>query len=452
MRYLFRLLFVVSMLWGCQSEPPGKSVLYYEKEWPSVELKKAVGSISAEEAVFHAKTTLADYLDYAALHNPSLQAAFGKWIESRAKADRSRWLDDPQFAYRYFIEEVETRVGTQQQSFSLSQKLPWWGKLKLRSEMARQEARAKRWVYEKKRLLLFYEVKRAYYEYYYLGKAIAVTRENKDLLRHLEEIARTRYKASKTGHADMIRAQVELEKIKDRLRSLEDIKLPLAANLNASLNRPAHATLPWPENITFEESPIAEEKTLAYLQEKNPELKVIDYQAAQSRIGIDLARKEFWPDITLGVQFIDTSDLAGGHPDDEGKDPVIAMLSLNLPVWRGKYRAGVRQAQARYRAVTHQRRELLNSLITRIKMAAYHFRDAARKVVLYRDTLLLKVLESYKVTESAFRSGKGSFNDLVDTQRIVLEYQLAYERALTNQAIRRAELEMLYGHGSTPLE
>ena len=78
-------------------------------------------------------------------------------------------------------------------------------------------------------------------------------------------------------------------------------------------------------------------------------------------------------------------------------------------------------------------------------MVLYQFRNAERKIDLYRDTLLPKATESLKVTESGFRSANSSFTDLVDAQRILLEFALSYERALANRSQSLAKLEMLVG-------
>ena len=114
-------------------------------------------------------------------------------------------LPDPRFTYRFFVEEVETRVGPQEQSFGLAQKFPWFGKLALRGEIALEKALAKRQELEAARLKLFYQVEQAYYEYYYLGRAIAVTKENIKLMGYLEQVARTKDKVAAVGHPQIIR-------------------------------------------------------------------------------------------------------------------------------------------------------------------------------------------------------------------------------------------------------
>ncbi|MCK5172847.1 MAG: TolC family protein, partial [Planctomycetes bacterium] len=157
----------------------------------------------------------------------------------------------------------------------------------------------------------------------------------------------------------------------------------------------------------------------------------------------ELAKKNYYPDFTLGVNYVDTDDALSGNPNDEGKDPVVAMLSINLPLWREKYDAAVRQARARYHAARRDKTQKANDLSSQLKLTLYHFRDAERKLSLYSNALLPKAQESLKVTESQFRAGRGTFTDLIDAQRILLEFALARERALADRAQNLAKLEML---------
>ncbi len=388
---------------------------------------------------------LSDYLAYAALNNPGLEAAFNRFKAALERVPQVKSLPDPRFNYKYFIEEVETRVGPQRQSFGISQLFPWFGKLELRGDVAGQAANAARQRYEATKLKLFFEVKDAYYEYYYLAKSIAITKENVSLVKHLESVAQSRYKAAAGSHPDVIRAQVETGKLEDRYRTLLDLQQPIVARLNSALNRPIEADIPSPTKIQFDQVDVSDQELLAKLVTENPELKALDFKIMQNKKSIELAKKDYYPDFTFGLNLIDTDDSPMSSPSDNGKDPVIASVSINIPLWREKYDAGVREARSRYFAARGQRTEKSNSLSSQLKMTLYSFRDAERKIDLYRDALLPKAKESLKVTESGFRASKGSFTDLIDAQRILLEFALSYERALTDRSQSLAKLEMLVG-------
>ncbi len=246
--------------------------------------------------------TLAQYSAYAAAHNPQLQAAFARYKAALQAIAPARTLPDPRLSYRYFIQEVETRVGPQRQGFGLAQTFPWFGKLEARGDIALEKAQAQGQLFQAAKLKLFYQVKNAYYEYYYLARAISVTKENVELMRYIEQVVRTKYKVATAEHQDVIRAQVEQGKLEDRLRSLRDLRSPIMAKLNAALNRPAGAELPWPTEPPRQEKIIvSNEMILTWLREANPQLKALDYQIAAKKKAIELAGKDYFPDVTLAV-------------------------------------------------------------------------------------------------------------------------------------------------------
>jgi outer membrane protein TolC len=391
-----------------------------------------------------ANPSLQDYLAYAALANPGLKAAFRRWQAAMEKVPQVTALPDPMVSYRYYIKEVETRVGPQEQAFGVKQMFPWFGTLDLKGRMAAEEAHAARQQYEAAKLALFYAVREAYTEYYYLGRAIGVVRGQRDLMKQFEGVARVRYRADSAPYAAVVKAQVELGKLEDRLSTLRDLRGPIAARLNAALNRPAGAMLPWPESVPQETIAAPDEEVLAWAAATNPDLAALDHAIRKQEHAIGLAGKAYYPDITLGLDYIATGDAIMPTPDD-GKDPVIAMVSMNLPLWWQKYRAGEREARARHLAAEQMRAEKGNALDSRIKFVLYRFRDAERKVDLFRDTLVPMALQSLEAAEAGFRAGSVTFLDLVDAQRILLEFELSQERALADQTQRLAELEMLVG-------
>jgi len=389
--------------------------------------------------------SLEDYLRYAALNNAGLEAAFNRWKAALERIPQVKSLPDPRFNYTYFIEEVETRVGPQQQKFGVAQTFPWFGKLRLRGDAAAAAAEAAHQEYEKARQALIYRVKDAFHEYWYLAQAIAVTRENLRLVSNMEGIARTRFKTGTAPNSAVIQAQVELGKLDDRLRTLESLRQPLVARLNAALNRPTHLSLPWPEALPDPDVSFTDEQAGQWLAERNPERRRLEHLVAREEAGIRLARKNNYPDITFGIDYIDTDDALSAGVADSGKDPVMAMVSVNVPLWHGKYRAGEREARHRKAAAEKDRDDTGKRLDADLALSLYQFRDAERKIDLYGDTLVPKAEQSLLVAQQGFEAGTTSFAALIDAQRLLLEFQLAHQRALADRGQRLAAVEMLTG-------
>ncbi len=392
-----------------------------------------------------AKPALADYLTVAALNNPALAAAYADWQAELEKIPQVRALPDPRLSYSYYIQEVETRVGPQRNSVQIAQMLPWIGKLALRGDAAAQAAEAAKLRYEARKLELFFQVKDIYYDFYYLGQAVAVTDENVRLLKHIEEVARARYQTGTAGRSDLIRLEVESGKLQDRLRQLRDQRSPISARLQAAIGATAGPELPWPKEVEQATIDVTEDQLVQLAQESNPALLAMDADVAMRQKQILLAQKEYYPDVTLGLTWIDTGPARAMHPSDSGKDPLIATVSVNLPIWWDKLDAGVREAKARHFAALRRRIDMSNDFRNRVKMAAFQYRDAVGKLDLYQRVLIPRAKEALGITDTDYSAGRATFADLLDSQRILLEFQLVQQQAIANRERQLAMLEMLIG-------
>lgn len=473
------LLIIILSLFGCSSfyhknmqryfinkqaivSPPEKTYAFPLKRIPPDYIKKNFEKTNLltttgrhknkKESVYkegvnelYGNPRLSDYLAYAAVHNPGLKAAFNRWKAALARIPQVESLPDPRLNYAYFIKEVETRAGPQRQKIGLSQTFPWFGKLSLRGKAAMQTAKAEKENYELAKLKLFYKVKKAYYEYYYLARSIAIIEENLDLLKNIEEIARVSYSANTGSYQDIIKIQVEIAKTDDRRKSLVDLRSPLVAKLNAALNRPERLPLPWPKTVLIEQVDVSENSLVLQLKKTNPELKAKTFILDREKTGIDIAKKDYFPDITFGLEWIDTRDAMNAGTRDSGKDPIIAMFSINLPIWYSKYHATVEEAKARRLKVQMEHKERENSLLSDLKMAIYRFRDSERKINLYHQQIIPRIKQSLEVSLKALKVGDGSVLDVIDAQRMLLEFQLFYERAVADREEKLARIEMLVG-------
>lgn len=389
--------------------------------------------------------TLPQYLQYAALRNAGLRAAFEEWKAALEQIPQARALPDPRFTYGYFIEEVETRVGPQEQRFSLMQTFPWFGTIAARTDAAAAEAQTMQRRYENAKLQLFYQVKDAFYEYAYLHRAVEIAQENVELIRHFEEVARAKYIAAAAQHPDVIRAQVELAILEDKLKELQELRTPIVARLRAVLNMPDTIMLPWPEAMPVHPITIRRSELFETLRRQNPQLEAKDFELAGAVSRIELAKKKFYPELGLGVDWIDTGEAAMPGTKDSGKDPVILMFSMNLPIWRKSYKAAELQARAQARRVRHERQDLENSLAAQVERVLYGFEDSGRKMTLYGDVLVPRAGELVGASEAAYMAGSIDFLSLINAQQTLLQYQLQLARAKANRQQRLAELGALVG-------
>jgi outer membrane protein TolC len=145
----------------------------------------------------------------------------------------------------------------------------------------------------------------------------------------------------------------------------------------------------------------------------------------------------------VGVDWLQTDGALG--VGDSGKDPIILMFSMNLPIWQDSYRAAELQAKANVRKAAQHKREAENTLIARAERVLYEFYDSDRKIKLYGDIIVPEANDLVVVSETAYEAGTVDFLSLIDAQQTLLQYQLRYERAVTDNQQKLAELEMLVG-------
>ncbi len=387
-------------------------------------------------------STLPDYLAFAALHNPGLQAAFQRWKAALEQIAQAEALPDPRFNYKYFIREIETRTGPQRESFSISQTFPWFGKLALREDVAARQAQRQQYGYEKAKRALFFRVTSTYYEFYYLGRAVTLTEENLVLLKTLEEVARTQYQSGTAAHAAVIKFQIEIARLEDQWHSLRQMKGPMLARLNAALNRPSQAELPWPQVQVRQRRQDIDLDIAAVLSRDNPELLELAQLIEKEKGTVKLAQKESYPDITLGAGYIDTGD-AINDVSGSGDDPVNVTLSVNVPLWQEKNKAVESQARARHLAALHDYQDRRNHLMEQWQAAVYRVDDSWRKIELYEQVLLPKARQALSVTQQEYATAAVGFLDMIDAIRTLLAFELTLERAKADQGKAQAKLELI---------
>lgn len=396
---------------------------------------KKTGTVSGAGA-------LSGYIQEALANNPDLAAVRAEWQADLAKIPQATAFPDPRVGYGQYLQRVETRVGAQRGRLTLAQRLPWFGKRALRGEVASQNAGARAFQLAALQRRVVMQVKKVWYAYYLLHRTREVTQKNFDLLKALEQVARERYRTG-SNLTPVMQAQVELGRLEDRLRELKDRRPVLVARLNALLGRKATVPIPWPTALPAAVKPAAAAVLEARLQQ-HPALLRLNRLAQREHTRAELAWKRRLPDVTFGVSYIDTASARNPTPDS-GKDAVIASVSINLPLWRDVYRAKRREAELRQAAFEQTADGKRHDFAAALQQFLYRLRDASRKIGLYRDTLIPKTEQALGGAQQAFRAGKTGFLSVIDLQRMLLEFELSFERARVEQAVVLAELEELSG-------
>ena len=392
---------------------------------------------------------LADYTRTALLNNAGLRAAFDQWRAGVDRVPQAGAFPDPMFSFTYFVEAIETRTGPQNARLQFSQQIPWIGKLRYKEAMAEDEAESLWWHVEAKILEVRRDTAIGFADYANLGQQVRILRENLVLLRDLEPIVQRLIQAG-GRQDDLLRLQVEIGKVENSLESHLDRRESFSARLQAIMNVDDDAVLPWPEPLSDRTRGFALTDLEPLVEKLNPRLRALAYQVEVAEDRIGLARAAGRPDFNVGVGYMETgSSVMMPRPSDSGDDPISITVGLTLPLGRGKYKAGKREALAHKSAVLHQRGQLRNDLQWRLEQTLYELDDAIRQVTLFRDSLIPRGRQALELTEIAYESGAASLLDVIDSQRELLDFELSYWKAVRDYHQTLAGLETLCG-GNLP--
>lgn len=382
-----------------------------------------------------AESSIEEYFTYALERNEGLRAAHAAWAAAAERPRQARSLPDPRLSF-------ETDDSFDMWEFGLMQTYPWWGKRALLGDAAESAALALYSRYRAEVLEVLSALRDAYGRYYYLHRSIEITEENLELMEYFEEVVRRRFETGAAAYADLVRVEVEAEQLRDRVQELRDQRRSRRAALNRVLGRPHNAPLPTPTTLPQEAvARLDEDQLFEIAREHNPRLLTLRHGIDRREDQAELAKKRYYPDITIGVMRRE-EQMGGMRADDEMN---MAMLSMNLPLWRGSYGAGVREAQAE---IDSQQRSLSDTeyaVESGLENALFSFGDARRRIELYEDYLLRKAEESLKASETAYRAGDVDVLNLLDAQRVLLHFELALERAKAERFEAIGKIENLAG-------
>ena len=388
---------------------------------------------------------LRQLIGYAYRHNPSLRAARLKWAAVIERYPQVTAYKDPVLQYTHFIENVETRVGPQQRKFSLSQEIPFPGKLSLQGEIVAEEVKIARREFEKQTRDLIVQLKSSYYELAYLEQAIELTKQNKQLLEHLATVGTSEYSLDGTTLNDVFQAQSQLAQVSYDLILLAEFRSSEITRLNALLNRPAEAGLGRPHPLEYRPLAHSLEELYQLALRNRQELAISELDVARRAKKVKLAELEYLPDFKLGFDYTAIGAAPNANTADSGQDAYAVNVGISIPLWFDKNRARVNEARSRYEAALYRKRDLENQTLADVKKIYFKLQNSQRLIRLYRESLIPQAAESMEAAESWFKTGKGSFAGLLETQAVWLNFNLAWQRALADYYQRIALLEQVVG-------
>jgi outer membrane protein, heavy metal efflux system len=324
---------------------------------------------------------------------------------------------------------------------TVSQQIPYPGKLKLRGEMAGIDAAAAQADYEGLRRKVTADVKTAYYDYFYFDKAIQTTQRNKDLLEKLSKISEARYRVGKAMQQDVLRSQVEISLLLQKLTILEQQRQTAQAKINMLLLRSPESPLP-PAAQVEETSMRYSLDELYALAATNDSAALREQKVAEkARMGVALAQKEYRPDFGVSYMY----QQRPGLPDMNG-----FTFAVNVPVfYRAKQRQGEAEASEDVLSAEAAHANRLNEVKFELKQEYLAAKASQQLLSLYTKAVVPQSSLALESSMAAYQVGTVDFLSLLSNFTTLWSYETDYYRQLADYQTDLARIELLTGSDVT---
>jgi len=372
---------------------------------------------------------LSNYLAFAVLNQPKVEAAYFDWAASVQRITMERSLANPRLTYESDIADTLMTIMP-----GFMQEFPGPGKLRAASLVASTGSQAKYFKFETAVLQTAFDLKRSYYTLHFLDEKIRINCETLQLLGDLESIARAQNEVGKVTMQDVYRAQIEKDQLETTIANLEDSRTPLLAQFKGALGlRPDQADPPLPTAFESTSLEVNADQILSTAYARNPRLKAMEAEVRMADAEIAMAAKSKWPDFYLGLKA------------DVKANPVMFRpeAGMTLPIWRDKIAAQISAAQASQRAAAARLNAEQIMVAVDLAMKTYDYREVTRNLALLHDQLIPKARQSLEIARAGYLAGQIEFFNLVDAQRTLLNFELADVEARTRREIILADLSLL---------
>mgnify|MGYP002725501259 CR=1 FL=1 len=383
------------------------------------------------------------YLQTAAKNNPGLKAKFNEYMAALEIAPQVKALPDPNIAFGYFIQPVETRVGPQRFKISVTQMFPWFGTLKLKENEAIQLAKAKYEAFEDARASLFNEIRSTYYNLYFNNKAIDITIENIEILIIFQKLANIKVEAGSVSAIDEYRIEMEIGDLENQLVRLRDNQFVLEVMFNNLLYVEDNSEVVIPDMLWERDFSLSRQSALDSIRNSNHQLLSMDFQTTALNYKREIAGKKGKPDFSLGLDYI-----AVGKGDNNlaGTDAfMFPKVGITIPLYRSKYKAMVQEVIYLEVAKENEKIERTNVLETLFENWWKEYRDSDRRIDLYLSQLDL-ANNALNLLETQYATGNSNFEEVLRMERKALKYNLELERARSDKQAAISFITYLMGN------
>jgi cobalt-zinc-cadmium efflux system outer membrane protein len=323
----------------------------------------------------------------------------------------------------------------------VSQEVPFPGKLKLKGDMASKEAQAEFQQYQAVQLAVISRLKQAYYRLQYTYAATDLLVRNRDLLEKLLKVTEDRYSVGRVAQQDVFKAQTQTSILETRLVKLEQERRSRSAEIDSILNRAVGTPVGRPEDVRPKELTATLEELLAAARHGSPMLSRDQKMIERSELAVNMARKEYYPDVTLNAGYYNMGSMPPMYE-------VRADFKVPVYFWR-KQRAGVNEQVSTESQARRTYEATDQTLRYQIQDDFLVAQASARLMKLYTQTVVPQANLALESSLSTYETGTVDFLSVLTNFTVVLDYEMSYFDEALNYALALSRLEEMTGQPLT---
>ena len=382
--------------------------------------------------------SLAVYIAEAIRNNPGLRSEYQSYQAQMANAQGAGVLSDPQ---------LSAGLGKQLTTITIMQMFPWFGTLKADREQMEYKAQAAYQKFREKSLSVAFDVEKQWYSILATQEKVKAVKQKRALLNDIKKVAIYLYKNYTAGRdtkmSDQLRLDAEEERLKEQTESLETQLTLQKQQFNITLHRHPNAALSLPDSITLRQMPTF---NWTEIERNNP--KLAQYSAIQKAFKSqeEQTRAKGMPMIGVGLQYMLNGKVdMPMMPNMNGKDMVMPMVSVIIPIYRKKITSAIHSAQLMERSAAYNYQSQLDALQSTYLSIEQRADDIKRKLKLYESevSLLNRTLE---LMQKEYATGAASLTDILQTTRESIDYDLLKAEANAQYNTITAEAIQLLAH------
>ena len=391
---------------------------------------------------------LEQYLRIAAEQNPELQSLRFLYEAEREKARETGILPDPELNISYDFNPMmwESQLGR----FSLSamQMFPWMGTLDARKQAQIHTAEAQSSIIDSRQLEIVRDIRITWFEIAEVKQQIRIADQTLQLVGDLEQLVEIRYETARTSQADILRIQMEKQRIQNRIKNLEDRLAPLKASFNELLNRDKNDEVNTAEPQMLPDLAYTAEEIAGLARNQNPVFETLRLRESalqqQERAAVLSGR----PSFGIGLEVMGR-DFGPMSMNPNATESFIGMATIRLPIYRNRTSAQKQQISSLLQSVDMQRQQAENSISSDLEQDLETLRSSTRSIDLLDNELIPRARQVLDILTEEYTAGNVRFDELLQIQRELLDLEFERIEAIVNQNKAMARIERLIG--GTPL-